>query len=165
MRGLNTALLVIICLLWMSACGGSDPVPVPEGLVQHGDATVSAGEQDMINRHNATRAAQGLAALASNDLLNQIAQNHANYLADTGQYVHEDASGGHVWDRADAVGYVYLAIGENVGFDQQAEVLYNNWLGSAGHYGNIVNPDFDEIGVGRATRGLYQYWCVVFGAD
>jgi len=165
MRKVYAALVFALSLLVMSACGGSDSVPVPDGLIQHGDASVTAGEQDMIDRHNATRSTLGLNALTSNNLLNQIAQNHANYLADTGQYVHEDAAGGHVWDRADAVGYVYLSIGENVGYDQYADVLYNNWLGSAGHYGNIVNADFDEIGVGRATRGLYQYWCIVFGAD
>lgn len=144
-------------------CGGSDPVPVPDALIVHGDASVSAGEQQMIDRHNATRGAQGVGALTANNLLNQIAQEQANYMADIGEFTHDDAFGGRVYDRAETVGYVYTTIGENVGFDVSAEQLYSGWLGSSGHYAQIVKPEYTEIGVGQATRGLYQYWSIVFG--
>lgn len=159
------ALVFIFALFVFNACGGSgDPVPVPNALVTHGDASVSAGEQEMIDRHNTTRASQSVGGLTSNALLNQIAQNQANYMADIGQYQHEDASGGHVPERATAVGYAWVTVGENVGFNLQAQSMFDGWMSSSGHRENILSPAFSEIGVGVATRGLYQYWCVVFGA-
>ena len=159
------AFIMTFAALVLSACGGSgDPVPVPNVLVTHGDASITAGEQEMINRHNTTRAGQGVSALAANAQLNQIAQNQANYMADIGQYQHADAGGGIVSDRATAAGYAWVTIGENVGFDMQAQILFDGWMNSTGHHDNILNPAVDEIGVGVATRGLYQYWCVDFGA-
>jgi uncharacterized protein YkwD len=163
----RTAIVLVLCsaALVLSACGGSgDPVPVPGALITHGDAAITAGEQEMIDRHNTTRAGQGLGALTSNGQLNQIAQNQANYMADIGQYQHQDAGGGTVSDRATAVGYAWVTIGENVGYDTQAQVLFDGWMNSTGHRDNILDPAYNEIGVGQATRGLYQYWCVTFGA-
>lgn len=156
----TTALLLAIMLLF--SCKGDDPVT--DALVEHGDATVSAGEQQMADRHNTTRTGQGTGTLAINAQLCQIAQDQANYMADIGDFTHVDILGGHVDDRATAVGYVYVRIAENVGYDSSQEVLYNGWLASTNHLANIVNPEFQEIGVGRASRGIYQYWSVVFGA-
>jgi uncharacterized protein YkwD len=85
-------------------------------------------------------------------------------MADIGQYSHEDAGGGHVDDRATAAGYTWTSIGENVGTNMEAQALFDGWMNSEGHRNNILNAGFSEIGVGQATRGLYQYWCVVFGS-
>lgn len=158
----GVAFTVLVVLLL--GCGGNDSVPVPDALIEHGEPSVSAGEQQMIGRHNATRAAQGAGALAANPLLCQIAQDQANYMADIGEFTHEDMLGGRVADRAAAVGYAYVTIGENVGFDVSAEELYSGWLNSSGHLANIVKPEYTEVGVGRATRGIHQYWSVAFGA-
>jgi uncharacterized protein YkwD len=158
------ALLTAMLSIVAGACGGNDPVPVPDALINHGDAALTAGEQEMINRHNTTRGDQGIAGLTANSLLNQIAQQQANYMADIGQYSHEDAGGGHVDDRATAAGYTWTSIGENVGTNMEAQALFDGWMNSEGHRNNILNAGFSEIGVGQATRGLYQYWCVVFGS-
>lgn len=159
------AFISVVLLITLMACGGSgDPVPVPGALITHGDASITAGEQQMIDRHNTTRAGQGLGALTGQAQLNQIAQDQANYMADIGQYQHDDASGGGASDRATAVGYAWVTIGENVGYDTVAQDLFDGWMNSTGHRNNILNPAVDEIGVGVATRGIYQYWCVVFAA-
>jgi len=164
MRQFAFALLTVMLSIVAVACGGNDPVPVPDALINHGDAALTAGEQEMINRHNTTRGDQGVAGLTANSQLNQIAQQQANYMADIGQYQHEDAGGGHVSDRATAAGYTWTSIGENVGTDMEAQALFDGWMNSEGHRNNILNAGFNEIGVGQATRGLYQYWCVVLGS-
>jgi uncharacterized protein YkwD len=157
------AITVTVIALLLSCKGGDDPIT--DALVTHGDNSLSASELQMIDRHNATRGAQGVGTLTANAQLNQIAQNQANYMADIGQYTHEDQQGGNVADRAQAVGYNYMRIAENVGYDISSEALYSGWLDSSGHLANIVHPDNEEIGVGRADRGIYQYWSVVLGAQ
>ncbi|GEM_PF-3179821 len=163
LRTSQIAVILTAVALLLSCNGGDDPIT--DALVVHGDNSLTASELAMIDRHNTTRGAQGAGALSANVQLNQIAQNQANYMADIGNYTHEDNQGGHVDDRATAVGYTYTRIAENVGYDISSEALYSGWLDSSGHLGNIVNPDYDEIGVGRADRGIYQYWSVVFGAQ
>lgn len=160
----SLAVVALVLMNCMSCGGGNDPVPVPDVLVNHGQPAVDAGEQDMVDRHNDARAAQAVDPLTVNALLSEIAQDQANYMADIGQFQHTDAGGGRVQDRATAAGYEWITIGENVGFNLEAEVLFNGWMDSTGHRENILDSDFEEIGVGRATRGLYQYWCVTFGA-
>jgi uncharacterized protein YkwD len=158
-----TCVMLAIMTVALSGCPSSGGItPTPGLIVQHGDPSVTAGEQAMLDRHDNTRAGAGAGALTANALLCQIAQDQANYLADTGQLTHEDASGGHAWDRANAVGYSYSQIAENVAYDQTADAVYTQWLNSSGHYDNIVNPIYTEVGVGVATRDIYQYWCVVF---
>jgi len=104
-------------------------------------------------------------ALSENALLDQIAMQQAQYEASIGDFSHEDGSGHHVDTRATDVGYNWVAIGENVGYDVSAAQLYTGWLGSPGHYSNIVDADFTEIGIGVAQAGIYQYWCIVFGSQ
>lgn len=139
--------------------GGGGPQPPP------GPPDLPSARADMLSRHNGTRAAGGVPILTENPLLDQLAQAHAEYMAATATLTHVDASGGNVDDRATAAGYNWTNIGENIAFDVSAVTIYNAWLGSSGHYNNIVNPSFTEIGMGRAILGVYQYWCVVFGNE
>jgi uncharacterized protein YkwD len=149
-------LVLLGCLLGLSGgckAGGS----ILPGFNSNAERTA------MLSRHNATRSSAGVPALSENALLNQIAMQQAQYEASIGDFSHEDASGNHVDVRATNVGYNWVAIGENVGYDISAAQLYTGWLGSPGHYGNIVDTDFTEIGIGVAQAGIYQYWCIVFG--
>ena len=155
---------LIRVILWLGLCGtllsggcvgGGDGTPDPNG---------TNSKQAMIDRHNNTRDTYGLPDLMTNQLLTQIAQDQADYIALIGDPVHVDAAGGHVDDRATAIGYPWTHIGENVAFATTASSVYNLWLGSAPHLDNITDANYTDIGVGVATRGLYQYWCVVFGA-
>jgi len=156
--------LVVITLVSLTACGGGGAT-TPIDPVYLGDPSVNTGEQDMIDRHNTTRTTGGLTAFTVNQTLCEVAQNQANYQAQTGQLTHQDASGDGVDVRATNAGYSWTSIGENVGYDTDSQQLYTNWLNSSGHHANIVNPSFVEIGIGRAQRGIYYYWSVVFGSQ
>jgi uncharacterized protein YkwD len=151
-------MILLIALLYLGACGGGGTITLPGGGGDH-DTEIAA----MLSRHNATRAGLGLAAFTQNTLLNQIAQDQANYMASSGHMVHTDASGHQVDWRATAIGYSWSEIGENIGYSTSPADLYNGWLGSAGHYANIINGAFHEIGIGVADAGVYQYWCIDFG--
>ena len=148
--------ICVIAAVILSACGnGGSGIPNPDG-----DNSL----QGMVDRHNATRSANGAPELATNAALMQIAQDQADYIASIGDAVHTDATGHHVDYRATNAGYAWIHIGENVGFAIDAETLYDLWLNSPPHLGNITDDTYTEIGVGMAQHGSYQYWCVVFGA-
>ena len=49
------------------------------------------------------------------------------------------------------------AKGENIGMGQSPAGIQSSLMGSPGHRGNILSPDFTELGVGAASNadGLY----------
>jgi uncharacterized protein YkwD len=146
---------LLAALLAGSCKGGDGPVLPGPG----GDNSISG----MLRRHNEARVGAGAAALSENSLLNQIAQDQAEHMADISDLTHTDADGGLVTDRADAAGYVWVLIGENVGYASSGQTVFSLWMDSPGHKANILNTDFTEIGLGKASSGLSTYWCAVYG--
>ncbi|NJK63738.1 MAG: CAP domain-containing protein [Synechococcaceae cyanobacterium SM2_3_1] len=68
--------------------------------------------------------------------------------------------------RATAAGYAWIALGENIAQGQTApEQVMQSWMASEGHRSNILNPVFEEIGVGDAIapRTGNPYWVQLFG--
>lgn len=157
MRTLQKAIAILMAAMLAGCKGGAvlPGLPDPGG----GDSSISG----MLARHNNARVAESLAALAQSPLLDQIAQDQAEYMADLGELTHTDGDGGLCTDRADAAGYAWVLIGENVGYASGAQQVFDMWMASPGHQANILGADFTEIGIGRSSSGLSQYWCVVFG--
>ena len=53
--------------------------------------------------------------------------------------------------------------GENIAWGQASPAsVMESWMNSDGHCGNIMNPDFEHIGIGHTTM---NYWTQVFGAQ
>jgi uncharacterized protein YkwD len=98
-----------------------------------------------------------------NSALTLVAQRQAAYVSTIGRLEHYDATGAGVDVRATAAGYQWRDVGENLAYTSNPAHIYGVWLQSPGHYANIVNPAFTEIGIGKVTTGRYEYWCVVFG--
>jgi uncharacterized protein YkwD len=160
MRKWMMLLAVVLGCAWLGGCFGDDTMEDPD---PGGDAT--AQKQAMLDRHNDTRTSLGLAEYAFDSRLNTIAQQHADWMLSTGNLSHTDGSGGSVGDRATAAGYGWVTVGENIARASSGSNAYEMWLGSSGHYANITNADFADIGIGLAAAGGVQYWCVVFGLE
>jgi uncharacterized protein YkwD len=76
---------------------------------------------------------------------------------------HQGSDGSTMRSRIDDTGYDWMAIGENVAMGQTSpEAVMQSWMNSAGHRRNILNPDFQELGVGYAEGGGRPYWVQVF---
>jgi uncharacterized protein YkwD len=82
---------------------------------------------------------------------------------------HVDPDGGQPWDRAEAAGYEWQLVGENIaqGYET-AESVMAGWLKSPGHCSNIMEPGFTDFGVGYEYGGSSQgielhTWTQVFG--
>jgi hypothetical protein len=99
---------------------------------------------------NGERKKAGLPALKINPTLTELARDHSAKMAAADKLAHTLDSMTYV-QRAKKAGYPYLALGENVAWNQQspAEVV-ESWMQSPGHRANILNKDFTEIGVGIA---------------
>ena len=119
---------------------------------------------------NAYRGANGLAPLVENQYLNIAAQNHVNWMVETGQYTHTGANGSTATDRALAVGYgegSYARVTENWarGYDLTASgAVYDLWMPSDIHNSQMLTTSYNEFGAGVALspEGMTVY-VVKFG--
>jgi uncharacterized protein YkwD len=149
---------LVVGVLLLSGCSG----PIA-GFPDIGDEISDGAIADMLDRHNAERSARGLPALEVNAHLMQIAQAQAEYNDERGELSHMDARGGLVRDRADAAGYSAADIAENLGYGESGREVFNDWLASPAHAATIRDERFTEVGLGRATNGIFEFWVVVFG--
>jgi uncharacterized protein YkwD len=80
---------------------------------------------------------------------------------------HRDPRGEGPKERIDAQGYQGRAWGENIAAGQRSpESVMRAWMRSPGHCKNILNPLFNELGVGLIlnAEGPYRtYWVQNFG--
>ncbi len=127
----------------------------------------------MLARVNEARRKAGLSSLRPNSRLDQAAQRHAEDMLTRRYFAHESPEGKTVRERARAAGYDWRAIGENLAEGQYSiDEVVEGWLRSPTHRRNILNPDFEEMGVGLSlgrapggSGGAYRaVWAQVFGA-
>ena len=110
---------------------------------------------------NSYRASNGLAPLLISDTLSEAGDRHSS---DMGKYAFFDhftkASdwfkvGASPVDRMTATGYVYSSYkGENIAAGYStAEAVFQGWKNSPGHNANMLNPNFNVIGIGYVSDG------------
>jgi len=112
-------------------------------------------EQNIINQTNAIRAGYDLAPLTVDSRLMQSAQNKALDMARFEYFSHVSLNGEKMAFWINGADYVYTLAGENLakGFDS-VDRLMQAWAASSTHYQNLVEPKFENIGVGIAEGML-----------
>jgi uncharacterized protein YkwD len=126
----------------------------------------------IIDKSNAFRHDHQLSALPTDQNLTQTAQTFAEYMARTKKYGHT-ADGRTPAERAQAAGYDYCAIRENIAYRMDnrnitakdlASIFTQGWIDSPGHRKNILAKYVTETGVGVATTdGLTFFAVQLFG--
>jgi uncharacterized protein YkwD len=106
------------------------------------------------------------------DQLREAARFHSQWMGETDSFNHDSPGGpnGDTWiDRIENAGYTgYTAIGENIAAGSAtAQGVIDQWMSSDPHCANIMDPAFEDIGIGYAyaegsTYG--HYWTQDFGA-
>ena len=99
----------------------------------------------------------GLAALPENTLLDQIASERLSDMVTNQYFAHVSPTGSSAETVAQADGYNYIALGENLAlgnFPGDTGVVAA-WMASPGHRANILNTHYTEIGV-AAEQAVYQ---------
>jgi uncharacterized protein YkwD len=116
---------------------------------------------------NLARQQHGVLPVRPNALLTRAAQMHALTMAAQEKMSHT-LNGTTPADRVRMVGYPYECAGENVafnfGYPNPDWKLFEGWMNSPGHFQNIVNGQFTEIGVAVACSASGKFYaCQVFG--
>jgi uncharacterized protein YkwD len=116
----------------------------------------------LVNLTNQNRAALNISKLTVSPILEKAAQMKADDMAAKGYFAHNTPDGKTPWYWFDLAGYKYVYAGENlaVNFEESADVE-TAWMNSPGHFLNIMNPKFTEIGIATST-GVYKGRQAVF---
>jgi uncharacterized protein YkwD len=126
-------------------------------LVQSGEEGLDPGvlEQRMVRLVNVERMARGLRPLESHAALGKVARNHSRAMVDLGEFSHE-ADGSQLEERIKQVIQNACRFGENITKHYTIEYALSDLMGSPGHRGNLLDPDFTGIGIGivRGEEGL-----------
>lgn len=123
---------------------------------------------------NSQREEYGLPPLKENSKLNNSAAMKAKDMLAKQYFDHISPSGEEVDDLAEAAGYLFVVIGENLalGNFQDDETLVQGWMDSPGHRQNILNQKYQEIGTavlqgefeGRVTWLAVQHFALPLSA-
>ena len=142
------------------------PVPQPEPTAPANDANVDAMKQDIIDRTNALRKENGIAALTTSDKLMQAAQVRADEMAASGAYSHTRPDGRKYTTVTDCkyVGENIQLIGEwQISNTSLSAAAVDGWQNSTAHLKNMLNTRYGEIGIGLSqgtVMGEPYWYCV-----
>ena len=106
--------------------------------------------------------------LALSDTLQRAALAHARDMAEHSSLSHSGSGGSTPAERATRAGYQWRHVAENIASGQATpEQVVAEWLDSPRHCGNLMSPDYSEMGVAYAVerqseRGIY--WAQLFAA-
>jgi len=142
-----------------------DLAPAAPASVPDGAAALRSTLVDAINQE---RSSHGLAPVAVNKTLNDMAAYHLSRMIEGNFFAHVDPyDNSNVGARAEKFDYPYLRIGENLAAGQASpEQVLADWLASAPHRAILLDGRFREIGVGVLDGGrLGRYWAVEFGTQ
>ena len=110
---------------------------------------------------NKERTSRGVPRLRNNRRLQRAAQDHNDYMVKKNCFSHECAGEGSLERRLFSASYLSSDLlrwsyGENIAWGEgqlsKPRVIVRAWMNSTGHKANILNPTFEDIGVGF-TRG------------
>ena len=137
----------------------------------HTDVDYDTVEQTIVTLVNELREELGLDPVASNDMLKAAAIIRAVETEESFSHTRPDGSSAFTVFEEDGIAYPYKVVGENLGMatyymdeEEMAELLFNGWVESEGHYENMVKPEYKEIGVGVHYDGEFLYATQLFGA-
>ena len=132
----------------------ADSAPQPEVTSSADDA--DAMKQDIVDRTNALRKENGIAALRVNDKLMQAAQVRADEMAAHTAYSHTRPDGqkfNTITNCPYMAENIHRIADWTLSEQTLAEQAVADWNASTTHHKNMLNPKLSEIGIGLA-RGV-----------
>ncbi|MEM9128145.1 MAG: CAP domain-containing protein [Pseudomonadota bacterium] len=117
-------------------------------------------EQQMLALINQERTSRGYDPLQLELNLNESSEDHSSWMLQTDTFSHTGAGGSSAGQRMDAAGFDFAGgygWGENIalqsergasGYADDVVDLHNSLMNSSGHRANILNPNYEVIGIG-----------------
>ncbi|HEX8707226.1 MAG TPA: CvpA family protein [Pyrinomonadaceae bacterium] len=110
-------------------------------------------EAEMLNLVNQERARAGLAPLAPDPELTEVARRHSSDMFARGYFAHMTPEGRSPFDRMREAGVGYRAAGENLALAPTLAMAHTGLMNSPGHRANILRPQFGRLGIGIMDGG------------
>ncbi|MEV6973287.1 CAP domain-containing protein [Kitasatospora sp. NPDC093806] len=124
----------------------AEPHPVPRQRSGHDFRA------EMLSAVNAERGRTGVQPIRLDDRLSAAAQRHADDLAAHDLTQHHGTDGSSPWDRLRDVGVANVPAAENVTPGNSVPEAMRSWLNSRPHRDNLLNPQYNRIGIGHSPR-------------
>jgi uncharacterized protein YkwD len=107
-------------------------------------------ENRLLIQLNQARIERGLHPVLMNPALQEIARGHSRDMAELAKLSHSSPSGETYTDRLAEAEIWFAEHAENVAFSETyvAEIIHRSLMGSPGHRENILNANFDTVGIG-----------------
>jgi uncharacterized YkwD family protein len=119
--------------------------------------TTGTFERQVVDLVNQERGKAGLKDLRMRDDLNKVAETKSADMVNKRYFSHQSPTYGSPFDMLKRFGISYRTAGENIAQGQRTpgEVV-DAWMKSPGHRQNILNAQFDSIGVGEVDKTWTQ---------
>jgi len=121
-------------------------------------------EQQILDWTNEERAKVNAPPLKWNNRLALAARLHSDEMAKQKELTHQLKGEPRFTERLSERGAKFSGAAENVGYADSAEELQSGWMHSPGHRTNLLNPVYNEMGVGIVRAGNRLWATVDFAA-
>jgi uncharacterized protein YkwD len=117
-------------------------------------------EKKLIELINEERQKNGLHVVSFSPDLSHLARTHSQDMASRGRISHSSSDGRSYMERLVEEGFYFVAIGENVAFSPgyMPELIHQELMKSPGHRKNILDPKFDQVGIGAVVKKNKGYY-------
>lgn len=147
-----------VCLL-LTACGSSEHSA--KGVIRQPVVALPAdGSRDLLVSINQARKTARRAPLTVDPRLLLAAGDHSDSMARHGSFSHRGIDGSDFSKRMARHGYPVSHSAENIAKAPNADTVFQLWFGSRGHKTNMLNKNYNRVGIARSG----DYWTAVFSA-
>lgn len=112
-------------------------------------------ENGMFTLVNNERSSRGIGKLSWDNRLMNVAEAYAKLMWEDKYFGHYDPEGHDVGYRLQQAGINYLEAGENLALAPTLQVAHTGLMNSPGHRANILDKDFEKVGIGVIDNGYY----------
>jgi uncharacterized protein YkwD len=110
-------------------------------------------EAQMLELVNQERAAAGLAPVAPDPEMTEVARRHSADMFERGYFSHQTPDGKSPFDRMRKSEVRFVTAGENLALAPTLQIAHTGLMNSPGHRANILRPQFGRLGIGILDGG------------
>lgn len=131
------------------------PTPQPTPPATGGQAGMTSQEAQMFSLVNQERAKAGLRSFTADAQLVELARKKSKDMIDHNYFGHTSPTYGSPFDMMRKAGVSYFYAGENLAANSTVAGAHNALMASTGHRANILNPNFNHVGIGILSSSKY----------
>ena len=132
------------------------PQPQPQPKPQQTSVVgMTADEQQMLSLVNQERAKAGLPGLQADLNIVKVARLKAKDMINLNYFDHTSPTYGSPFDMLKQFGIAYGYAGENLAGAPDVQRAHENLMNSPGHRANILNKNYNKVGIGIVDGGSY----------